>query len=307
MLLAVAALSAVALSAEAHLTYVVFPGLIWAALRFGPRGGTLAVAEAAALTIVITAAEAGAFVEPSVTESALSTQLYVAVAAISTLTLAATVSEQRRVAQQLAVARDRIIVATDAERRRIERDLHDGAQQHLVALGIRVGLTAEALPANAPVATRMVGELGSLVDDALADLRSLAAGIYPPVLAQQGLGPALRDLAAQVPVPATVAIEGERRWRADVEAAAYFCCSEAVQNVAKHAPTARSVKIRVRHHRGGLDFEVADDGPGFTAAGMVAGDGMTNMRERVEAVRGTLTVRSFPGGGTRVSGHVPAR
>jgi signal transduction histidine kinase len=304
ILAAVVVLSAVALSAAAPLTYLVFPALIWSALRFGPRGATLAVAVAAGLAVLITAGEVGPFVEHSITDSVLNTQLYVAVAAVTTLLLAAIVAERRQTARQLADARNRVVAAADAERRRIERDLHDGAQQRLVALRIRLDLTDDLLQAAPASARRAVAELGVLVDDALTDVRSLAAGIYPAELVQFGLAPALHALAGRAPIAAHAQIDDGERCRPEVEAAVYFCCSEAMQNAAKHAGPDTTVALSLRR-RHGLHFEIQDDGPGFVADQRGRSGGLVNMRERVEAVGGTLRVRSRAGDGTRVIGDIP--
>jgi signal transduction histidine kinase len=306
ILAAVVALSAVALSSSYAVTYIVFPALIWAALRFGQRGGTLAIAVAAGLAVFVTAREVGPFVQHSITDTALSTQLYVAVAAVTTLFLGAIVAERRQAARQLADARNRIVAAADAERRRIERDLHDGAQQQLLALALRLNTAVDQLQ-DAPEATRrIVAELGPLVDDAIADVRSLAAGIHPTSLVVFGLATALRDMGRRAPIDVRVEVDGTERCRPEVEAAVYFCCSEAIQNAAKHAGTATAasatVSVRRRHD---LHFEVRDDGPGFAPADVPAGGGLANMRERIAAVGGTLTVRSSPGDGATVIGDVP--
>ncbi len=306
ILAAVVVLSAVALSSAFAVTYIVFPALIWAALRFGQRGGTLAIAVAAGLAVFVTAREVGPFVQHSITDTALSTQLYVAVAAVTTLFLGAIVAERRQAARQLADARNRIVAAADAERRRIERDLHDGAQQQLVALALRLDTAVDQLQ-DAPEATRrIVAELGPLVDDAITDVRSLAAGIYPASLVEFGLGTALRDLARRAPILVRVDVDGMERCRPEVEAAVYFCCSEAIQNAAKHAPAATAVSAWVSvRRRDDLHFEVRDDGPGFAPSDVPAGGGLANMRERIAAVGGKLTVRSSPGDGATVIADVP--
>ena len=304
ILAAVVVLSVVALSAGSQATYIVFPALIWAALRFGQRGGTLAIAVAAGLTVFVTAREVGPFVQHSITDTALSTQLYVAVAAVTTLFLGAIVAERRQAARQLADARNRIVAAADAERRRIERDLHDGAQQQLVALALKLDIAA-GLVADAPdPARRIVAELGTLVDDAITDVRSLAAGIYPASLVEFGLATALRELARRAPIEVEVDVDGSERSRPEVEAAVYFCCSEAIQNAAKHARATAPVWVSVRR-RQDLHFEVRDEGPGFAPADVPAGGGLVNMRERIASVGGKLRVRSSPGNGAIVIGDIP--
>ena len=213
--------------------------------------------------------------------------------------LAARVEQSLR---DLRESRARILAAADDERRRIERDLHDGGQQRLVALRVRLELADETMRDSPARARRMLQQLGAEVDAALDDLRALAAGVYPSLLADRGLTDALRSAARRSPVPASVAVSGEDRYSQDVEAAAYFCCLEALQNVAKHAFGATAVEISLDRN-GDLRFAVRDDGPGFDAS--VAGNGLVNMHDRVAAVGGTLEIKSVPGEGTEVIGTVP--
>jgi signal transduction histidine kinase len=305
MVAAIVALSAIALSADRPLAYIVFPALIWAALRFGAQGGTLAVAVASGLVVAITANQVGPFVAHSITDSALVTQVYIAVAALTTLFLAATVSERRHALLELAKARDRILAAADAERRRIERDLHDGAQQRLTLVRVRLDVADDLIQRDRASARQVIGELRAEIDDAVSDVRSLASGIYPALLVDFGLPPALRALVRDAPIPASVEIDGTSRCRPDVEAAVYFCCSEALQNAAKHSDAATTVSIRVQRRRD-VRFEVRDDGPGFSVPHVRSGRGLTNMRDRIQALGGTLDVRSAPGCGTTIIGLVPS-
>jgi signal transduction histidine kinase len=152
-------------------------------------------------------------------------------------------------------------------------------------------------------ARRMIGELEGEVDDCLDDVRSLGAGIYPSLLAQCGLAEALRSLARRSSIAARVAIDGTDRYRTEVEAAVYFCCSEALQNAAKHGDRSTAVSISLERHAD-LRFEVRDDGPGFSPPHVRAGQGLANMRDRIEAVGGTLDIRSSPGHGTSVIGSI---
>jgi signal transduction histidine kinase len=303
ILAAVVALSVSALSADEPLTYLVFPAFIWAALRLGPQGATLAVLVAVVLAVWDTSNELGPFVEHSPTDSALNLQLYITIAALSTLCLAAVVSERRRAALELTESRGRIVAAGDAERRRIERDLHDGAQQRLVALRVRLGLAGDLIDRNPASARQKIGGLGAEIDNVVDEVRSLAAGIYPPSLAAGGLAEALRSLARRSPIAASVEIDGTARCRPEVEAAVYFCCSEALQNAAKHARGATTVSIRVRRN-GGLRFEVQDDGPGFSPLHVRSGHGLANMRDRIEAVGGNVSIRTAPQEGTSVVGSI---
>jgi signal transduction histidine kinase len=213
--------------------------------------------------------------------------------------LAARVEESLR---ELRESRARILAAADDERRRIERDLHDGGQQRLVALRVRLELADETMRDSPARARRMLQQLGAEVDAALDELRSLAAGVYPPVLVDRGLADALRSAALHSPVPVNVDVSGEHRYPQEVEAAVYFCCLEALQNVAKHASSASSVAITLQRN-GDLRFAVCDDGPGFD--GTATGNGLVNMRDRVAAVGGTIEIKTAPGSGTEVVGHVP--
>jgi signal transduction histidine kinase len=204
---------------------------------------------------------------------------------------------------ELRASRARILAAADEERRRIERDLHDGGQQRLVALRIRLELAEELMKQDPGRARNMLHLLGGELDAALDELRSLAAGVFPSLLAARGLPDAIRTAALQSPVPTSVEVEGSNRYPNEVETAAYFCCIEALQNVAKHAPEASSVTISLNRN-GDLRFEVRDDGPGFVLD-TTAGDGLVNMRDRMAAVGGELEIRSAPGAGTMVVGTIP--
>jgi signal transduction histidine kinase len=300
---AVIALSAAALSSSDPLTYLVFPALLWAALRLGPQGGTLAVAIAVVMAVWITSNQLGPFMEHSANDSALDLQLYTTIASLTTVCLAAACSEHRSLRAGLALSRARIVAAGDAERRRIERDLHDGAQQSLVALRVKLRLATDLIERDPELARRNAEELGSMVDGVIDDIRSLAAGIYPPVLASSGLAEALGSVAQRSPIPATVDAEGVGRCRPEVETAVYFCCSEALQNAAKHAHRATAISISLRRD-GDLRFEVCDDGAGLPPDAAGSGHGLANMRERIESVGGTLDIRSAPGEGVRVIGLV---
>jgi signal transduction histidine kinase len=303
VLTAVVGLSLAALSGGQPLTYLVFPALIWAAVRLGPQGATLALAVAVGIAVWITSEAVGPFVEHSPTQNALNLQLYITVAALTSLCVAALVSERRRAALALADSRAEIVAAAGAERRRIERDLHDGAQQRLVVLQVRLTLLEDVVEQDPAAARTKIAELRSQIDDVLDELRSLAAGIYPPELAVSGLAEALRALARGSPIPARVEVVGNAGCRPEVEEAVYFCCSEALQNVAKHARDASAVVIRLAL-QGDLQFEVRDDGPGFSDDRRRAGHGLANMRARIESVAGTLEIRSDPGVGTSVIGRV---
>jgi signal transduction histidine kinase len=219
--------------------------------------------------------------------------------------LQASLDENRRQTEQLKVSRARVVSAGDAERRRIERDLHDGAQQQLVALSVSLRLAQELTDSDPAGAAAILGQLGTDVESALEGLRELAHGIYPPFLAERGLAEALPVVAARAPVPTRLAVAGIGRYPPQVEATVYFCCLEALQNAGKHAGDAASATIRVREGEGGLLFEVADDGVGFNPAAEAGGAGLTNMTDRLGALGGSLRIEASPGRGTRIVGAIP--
>jgi signal transduction histidine kinase len=206
--------------------------------------------------------------------------------------------------EELRASRQRLVTAQDEERRRLERNLHDGAQQHLVALKVKLGL-AEMLLGRDPQRARVtLDQLKSDADEALDTLRDLARGIYPPLLADKGLGAALASQARKATVTVTVDADGIARYSQDVEAAVYFAVLEALQNVQKYAGASRAV-IRLREDSGELQFSVEDDGHGFDVASTPTGTGLINMGDRVDALGGQLEVTSTIGTGTSVAGRIP--
>ena len=205
--------------------------------------------------------------------------------------------------RELKASRSRILAAADSERQRIERDLHDGAQQRLVALCIHLELAAERTPD--PIEADELRGLADEVEQALNEIRSLTHGIYPATLLEQGLASAVRSAALRSPVATSVDVEGLGVYPSEISAAVYFCCVEALQNIAKHAPGARSARILLRESGSTLCFSVSDDGPGFRHDSARVGAGMVNMRDRINSVGGKLTVDSRPGHGTRVNGRIP--
>ncbi|MET0579245.1 MAG: histidine kinase, partial [Ilumatobacteraceae bacterium] len=205
-------------------------------------------------------------------------------------------------AAELAASRTRLATAADEERRRLERDLHDGAQQHLVALSVLIGLARNA---ERDRYQALLTEASELVDSSIVEIRRLAHGIYPPLLRSRGLPEALAAAAQRAPLAVTVRPTGLVRVDPDVEAAVYFCCLEAIQNAAKHAGTGAQVTVAVSYGEGVLRFEVADDGAGFDDRPDHGGLGFVSMTDRLGAIGGTLVVRSTPGVGTTVSGEVP--
>jgi signal transduction histidine kinase len=218
--------------------------------------------------------------------------------------LATTLDELRKQADELRQSRARIVASADAERRRVERDLHDGAQQHLVALAVNLRITRDILPDDPEAAASLLDQLAEEVKATIQELRDLAHGIYPPLLADSGLGEALRAAGRRSPLPVSVAAGDIGRYSLEIESAVYFCCLEALQNAAKHAAGA-SVEVRVWESSGGLLFQVADDGPGFDVALARQGHGYMNMADRLGAIGGTVRWESAPGQGTRVLGSVP--
>jgi signal transduction histidine kinase len=213
-------------------------------------------------------------------------------------------AELQATIEDLRASRRRLVRAQDEERQRIERNLHDGAQQQLVALMIQLAVLDDA--ADDPTEVRqLTGELRDGLHSALDDLRALARGIYPPLLADQGLGAAVRAQAGRAPLPVLVEADGIGRYRREAEATAYFCILEALQNVAKYA-RASSAKVALSCPDGHLEFTVTDDGDGFDAAKPTAGTGLQGMADRLAAVGGTLSIRSAPGLGTTISGRLPA-
>jgi signal transduction histidine kinase len=204
--------------------------------------------------------------------------------------------------EDLRASRQRLVTAQDEARRRLERNLHDGAQQDLVALSIkaRLGTTVEDLPE----AQEIFGELQADAAGALENLRDLARGIYPPLLADLGLAAALNAQAGKSALPVAVVTEGIGRFGQDTEAAVYFCCLEALQNTVKYAHASQA-RVAVQSQRGTLCFTVSDDGTGYDARHTPMGSGQRNMADRLAALGGQLDVRSAPGQGTTITGHLP--
>ncbi len=212
-------------------------------------------------------------------------------------------AELRATIDELLASRRRLVGAQDAERRKIERNLHDGAQQQLIALAIQLGLLAESAD-DPDLVRQVIPDLKAQLSAALDDLRALARGIYPPLLAEQGLVMALRAQAARSPVPVVLEADEVGRYPQDAESTVYFCTLEALQNVAKHA-RASAVTVRLSGSGEVLEFSVSDDGAGFPAAAARHGSGLQGMSDRLAAHGGTLAVRSQPGQGTTITGRLP--
>jgi signal transduction histidine kinase len=206
--------------------------------------------------------------------------------------------------EDVRMSRQRIVAAADEARRRLERDIHDGAQQQLVAMLVQLNLAQMVAARESPKVQEMLQQIKANADDALQTLRDLARGIYPPLLASNGLAAALKAQAGKVPLPVVVYADGVGRFDQETEAAVYFCCLEALQNIAKSAQ-ASSATLKVWTQDGRLNLSVVDDGIGFDVERSVRGSGLQNMVDRMEALGGSLGIVSAPGKGTSINGSVP--
>jgi signal transduction histidine kinase len=205
----------------------------------------------------------------------------------------------------LRASRQRLVAAQDDERRKLERNLHDGAQQHLVAIKVKLGLVEMLATRNPEKAKATIVALKHDADEALETLRDLARGIYPPLLAEKGLPAALQSQAGKATLPVRVDADGVGRYPQETEAALYFCTLEALQNVQKYAQ-ASTATVCLREEREHLTVEVTDDGRGFDVTAATRGAGLTNMEDRLEALGGTLQIESTPGVGTTLRARVSA-
>ncbi|WP_028066770.1 sensor histidine kinase [Solirubrobacter soli] len=207
---------------------------------------------------------------------------------------------------ELEESRKRIVRAADLERSRIERNLHDGAQQRLIMLRIKLSLAVELLETDPEAGRAAVADLGEHIDVAMEELRAIAHGVYPAMLTDRGLVDALTSVAVEASKPVHLRTFGVTRQAAEIETAVYFTCMEALQNSIKHAGSASGVWLTLRQGKE-LRFEVRDDGPGFIPLESDANGGLRNMRDRVEAIGGRLEIDTSPGHGTRVIGRIPLR
>jgi signal transduction histidine kinase len=301
-LAAVVVLSEISSRSHRPVVYVVFPALIWAALRFGARGATLAIALAVGITIANTTHYLGPFAYHSISRSVLNAQLFVAVAALSTLYLSAVVCERERLASELRASRSRLMGAADVERKRLERNLHDGAQQRLTWLAVdlrRAADRARRAPEDAPA---VLEKAEVELELAIEELRDLAHGIHPSLLTDLGLATAVRGAALRSTVPIKLAQLPDRRVGETAETTAYYVFAEAVANAQKHS-RASSIGVTIADSDGMLVVEVADNGVG---GAVQRGPGLQGLRDRVETVGGSFRVTSVRGAGTVITAVIPA-
>ncbi len=215
-----------------------------------------------------------------------------------------TESLQARV-EELRDSRKRLVAVQDETRRKLERDLHDGAQQQLVALKVKLGLArAIAEKDGATDTAAMLQALAGDADEAVDAMRDFARGVYPPLLEAEGLGSAIAAQARRAPLPVAVESDGIGRYSREVEATVYFCVLEALQNVAKYSEASHAT-VTFAHNDGSLGFTVVDNGAGFDPVTTARGAGLTNMEDRLDAAGGVLAIESNPAGGTSVGGSIP--
>jgi signal transduction histidine kinase len=303
VLAAVVVMSELALHSDRPLTYLVFPPLIWAAVRFGQRGAAVALAFTIGFVVSNSRHFLGPFSFSSITNDVLNAQLFIVLTALATWFLATVVAERERLAESLATSRARLVDIADLERRRIEHNLHDGAQQRLTALHVRLGIAlrdAERDPRGAASALEDArGELWLAIDE----LREIAHGIQPRALTESGLAAAMALVAARSPIPIELIDTPPPRLDAAAETTAYYVFAEAVTNAQKHA---RASTIRVLAYAGDgfLHLEVNDDGVGGATA--APGSGLQGLRDRVELIGGTFALVTSAAQGTTVVASIPA-
>jgi signal transduction histidine kinase len=311
---AVLGVSAIVLASPRPISYLVFPALIWAAVRFGQRGATFAVLCAAGMAVWRTAQNVGPFVRHSITETTLSTQLYIGVAALTTLCLGAIVSERQRSAADLVESRRRELERASDERQRIARDLHDSVSQSLFSMTLHARAAERALRQTGRQAYEAVGrELGRVAElssSALAEMRALIFELRPGGLAEEGLVSALTKHAAAVSAREGLWIDVSGPTERlpitpDHEEQLYRLGQEALANLVKHAEAGRGT-VRVTNDGSAIGLEVGDDGRGFDSAAAYTGHlGLQTMRSRAAEIGADLQIASAAGQGTRVSVRLP--
>jgi signal transduction histidine kinase len=297
------------LPSQRDVPYIVFPLLIWAALRGGPRGAAGAVALVTTLTVYNTAHHAGPFVRATITQSLLATQLFVAAAALTSLVLGAVIEERhaalealRENERRLRESRVRIVRAGDAARRRLERNLHDGAQQRLISTALTLRLARLQLHKNPAEMEHLLNEASDELQSAIDELRELARGIHPAVLTDRGLGPALEVLADHAHLPVELTAHIPSRLPSTVEAVVYYVAAEGLTNVAKYSH-ATAATVRLEASNKSVVLSVGDNGAG--GADPSRGTGLRGLADRVEALGGRLELHSPPGQGTLLTASIP--
>jgi signal transduction histidine kinase len=209
-----------------------------------------------------------------------------------------------RLIQDLHASRQRLVAAQDDERRRIERNLHDGAQQQFVAVKMKASMAKQLVDkGDSDRAAELLAQVIADVDDGVQSLRELAHGIYPPLLEAEGLPTALRSQAKKAPIEVSVSTHGLGRYEPEIEAAIYFCALEAIQNAVKHGE-ANHVDVSIAQEGDELHVQITDDGRGFDMSTQHKSRGLVNMSDRIEALGGELEIRSAPGSGTSVIAHL---
>ena len=282
--------------------YVIFPVLALAAIRFGSRGATTAVFVSVAFVVWGETDMHGHFAVHAFSQSVSETQLFIVVAAVSNLCWTALVAEREEAVRGLRASNARAFAAAEAERRRMERDLHDGAQQRLLALAIRLGLQQEE--ANTPALERFLVESEEQLNQAIDELRDLSHGIHPSVLSELGLANAVRTLALRSTIPVKLVELPTRRVDSEAQATAYYTVTEALANAQKHS-RASLIRVRIASKVAGMHVVVEDDGIG--GASESAGSGLRGIRERLEVLGGRFDVESPRGVGTRIVAMIPTR
>ncbi len=297
-------LSLIATMGGPPLSYLAFPALIWAALRFGPRGAAVTLAISAAFTIWDTTHSRGPFAVSSITHGLFEAQIYLAIAALTALAVAGLACEREQLARSVRASRRRIVGAADAERRRLERDLHDGAQGHLVALAVRLALAADEARGAPETAAASFQAIRADLQVAIEQLREIVHGIHPPALWEFGLAFAVEPLARLPGTPVELIDLPRARLDEPAEIAAYYLILEAVTNAQRHAQASR-VRVTGSLTSRGLILQIEDDGVG--GAVERDGGGIQGLRDRIESMGGSLDVASRTGRGTRITARIPAR
>jgi signal transduction histidine kinase len=296
--------SLIAMKGGPPLSYVAFPALIWAALRFGPRGAVVALAISAAFTLWDTTHSRGPFVVSSINHSLLDVQIYLAIAALTALAVAALACEREQLTRSVRASRRRLVGAADAERRRLERDLHDGAQGRLVALAVRLALAADAARVAPETAAASFEAVRADVQLAIEELREIVHGIHPAALWEFGLAFAVEPLVRLSGTPVELIGLPQVRLDEPAETAAYYLILEAVTNAQRHAQ-ASEVRVTASLTQHALTLRIEDDGAG--GAVERDGGGLQGLRDRIESMGGSLDIASRAGRGTRVTARIPAR